>query len=596
MTGVSSTAGPLVLKNVLLAAPRGFCAGVVRAVEIVDLALDCFDPPIYVRREIVHNLHVVKSFEKRGVRFVQELSEVPDRATVVFSAHGVSPAVRAAGLARGLNIIDATCPLVTKVHLEAIRFAKLGYQILLIGHAGHEEVEGTTGEAPGRITLVASVAEAEAVHVEDPEKVAFLTQTTLSVEDTRPIVEALKRRFPRIQSPARDDICYATQNRQLAVRALARQAPVILVVGSRNSSNSNRLVEEAELAGARAYLVDDVGGVDPAWLDRCRDRGPDIRRFGAGVPGRRDPALAARPRSLRRAGRFHGQGGRSVPAPAGAPTGQARGLGGAPRPVVTRMREDGRLAGRVAFVTGASRGIGEAIGRRFAREGARVALAARDELACQRIAQDANRSGADAIGLSCDVTLPVSVSSAIAAVAAKWGHIDILVNNAGLGGQTRLDEPDDTRWNAILATNLTAVWRVTREAAPFLPQGARVINLSSVLGRFGAPGYSAYCASKHGVIGLTRALALELAPRQITVNAICPGWVETEMARNGFRSLGERRHGGVEEGREAAAKMAPLGRVLDPEEVAGIAVYIASAEAKSLTGQAIVLDGGQVMP
>jgi 4-hydroxy-3-methylbut-2-enyl diphosphate reductase len=256
----------LKLKTILLAAPRGFCAGVVRAVEIVDLALDCFEAPIYVRREIVHNLHVVKGFEKRGVRFVQELSEVPDGATVVFSAHGVAPAVRAAAAARGLNIIDATCPLVTKVHLEAVRFAKRGYQILLIGHAGHEEVEGTTGEAPSRITLVSSAEEANAVAVEDPEKVAFITQTTLSVEDTRPIVEALKRRFPKIQSPARDDICYATQNRQIAVRALAKLAPVILVVGSRNSSNSNRLVEEAELAGARAYLVDDVSGVDPEWL------------------------------------------------------------------------------------------------------------------------------------------------------------------------------------------------------------------------------------------------------------------------------------------------------------------------------------------
>lgn len=256
----------------------------------------------------------------------------------------------------------------------------------------------------------------------------------------------------------------------------------------------------------------------------------------------------------------------------------------------------GRLEGRVAFVTGASRGIGEAIGRRFAKEGARVALAARDELACQRIAQDAARAGGETIALSCDVTLPVSVSSAIAAVVAKWSHIDILVNNAGLGGPTPLEEADDGRWNAMLATNLTAVFRVTREAAPFLPQGARIINLSSVLGRFGAPGYAAYCASKHGVIGLTRALALELAPRQITVNAICPGWVETEMSRTSFRSIGQRRHGGVEEGRDAAAKMAPLGRVLDPEEVAGIAVYIASNEAKSLTGQALVLDGGQVMP
>ena len=257
---------------------------------------------------------------------------------------------------------------------------------------------------------------------------------------------------------------------------------------------------------------------------------------------------------------------------------------------------DGQLAGRVAFVTGASRGIGEAIGRRFAGEGARVALAARDELACQRIAEDAVRAGGEAIALSCDVTLPVSVSSAIATVAAKWGHIDILVNNAGVGGQTPLDDPDDTRWNAILATNLTAVFRVTREAAPFLPRGGRVINLSSVLGRFGAPGYAAYCAAKHGVIGLTRALALELAPRHITVNAICPGWVETEMARNGFRSIGKRSGLGEEAGRTAAAKMAPLGRVLDADEIAGMAVYLASDEARSLTGQAIVLDGGQVMP
>lgn len=256
----------------------------------------------------------------------------------------------------------------------------------------------------------------------------------------------------------------------------------------------------------------------------------------------------------------------------------------------------GRLEGRVAFVTGASRGIGEAIGRRFAEEGARVAFAARDELACQRIAEDVTREGGQAVALGCDVTLPISVSNAIAAVVAKWGHIDVLVNNAGLGGPTPLDETDDTRWNAILATNLTAVFRVTREAAPFLPQGARVINLSSVLGRFGVAGYAAYCATKHGVIGLTRALALELAPRHITVNAICPGWVETEMARNGFRSIGKRQGGGEEGGRAAAAKMAPLGRVLDAEEIAGAAVYIASDEAKSLTGQAIVLDGGQVMP
>jgi len=254
-------------KRLLLAAPRGFCAGVVRAIDVVDLALECVEPPLYVRREIVHNLHVVRGFEKRGVRFVDELDEVPDGATVIFSAHGIAPRVREAAALRKLNVIDATCPLVTKVHLEAIRFARQKYRIILIGHPGHEEVEGTMGEAESRIALVSSVAEAETVEVEDPGRVAYITQTTLSMEDTRPIVEALKRRFPRIAGPAKADICYATQNRQVAVRALARQAPVILVIGSKNSSNSNRRVEEAELAGARAYLVDDASGVDPAWLE-----------------------------------------------------------------------------------------------------------------------------------------------------------------------------------------------------------------------------------------------------------------------------------------------------------------------------------------
>ena len=254
-------------RRLLLAAPRGFCAGVVRAIDVVDLALECVEPPLYVRREIVHNLHVVRGFEKRGVRFVDELDEVPDGATVIFSAHGIAPRVREAAARRKLAVIDATCPLVTKVHLEAIRFARQKYRIILIGHPGHEEVEGTMGEAESRIVLVSSVAEAEAVEVEDPNRVAYITQTTLSMEDTRPIVEALKRRFPKIAGPAKADICYATQNRQVAVRALARQAPVILVIGSKNSSNSNRLVEEAELAGARAYLVDDASGVDPAWLE-----------------------------------------------------------------------------------------------------------------------------------------------------------------------------------------------------------------------------------------------------------------------------------------------------------------------------------------
>lgn len=264
MTGLPSPRFP---RRILLAAPRGFCAGVVRAIDVVDLALDCVEPPLYVRKEIVHNLHVVRGFEKRGVRFVDELTQVPDGATVIFSAHGISPCVREEAARRGLNVIDATCPLVTKVHLEAIRFARLGYRIILIGHPGHEEVEGTMGEALARIALVSSVAEAEAVDIPDPERVAYITQTTLSMEDTRPIVETLKRRFPKIEGPAKDDICYATQNRQLAVRALAREAPVILVIGSKNSSNSNRLVEEAVLAGSKAYLVDDASGIDPAWLE-----------------------------------------------------------------------------------------------------------------------------------------------------------------------------------------------------------------------------------------------------------------------------------------------------------------------------------------
>jgi 4-hydroxy-3-methylbut-2-enyl diphosphate reductase len=254
-------------RRVLLAAPRGFCAGVVRAIDVVNLALECVDAPLYVRREIVHNLHVVRGFEKRGVRFVEELDEVPDGATVVFSAHGIAPRVRDEARRRGLNVIDATCPLVTKVHLEAIRFERRGFRIILIGHPNHEEVEGTMGEAESRMTLVSSIADAESVEVEDPDRVAYITQTTLSMEDTRPIVETLKRRFPGIVGPARDDICYATQNRQVAVRALAREASVILVIGSKNSSNSNRLVEEAQLAGARAYLVDDASGVDPAWLE-----------------------------------------------------------------------------------------------------------------------------------------------------------------------------------------------------------------------------------------------------------------------------------------------------------------------------------------
>jgi len=255
-----------------------------------------------------------------------------------------------------------------------------------------------------------------------------------------------------------------------------------------------------------------------------------------------------------------------------------------------------RLVGKVAFVTGASRGIGEAIARRFAAEGARVALAARDEAACGRIVGEIESQAGEALPIGCDVTLSISVSNAIAAAVSRWGRIDILVNNAGLGGPTPLEDSDDARWNAIVATNLTAVFRMTREAAPFLPRGARVLNMSSVLGRFGVPGLSAYCATKHGVIGLTRALALELAPREITVNAICPGWVETEMARDGFRRIGKQTGKSEAEGRQSAAKMAPLGRVLDPSEIAALAAYLASDEARNVTGQAFVADGGQVMP
>jgi NAD(P)-dependent dehydrogenase (short-subunit alcohol dehydrogenase family) len=218
-------------------------------------------------------------------------------------------------------------------------------------------------------------------------------------------------------------------------------------------------------------------------------------------------------------------------------------------------------------------------------------LAARDVAACERQAQRIRAGGGEALAVACDVTERASVASAIGTAVDRFGRIDVLVNNAGLGGPTPLDDADDTRWDAILATNLTGVFRVTRAAAPHLSRGGRVVNMSSVLGRFGVAGFSAYAASKHGVIGLTRSLALELAPRGITVNAMCPGWVETEMGREGFS-----RFGGEEKGRAAAAKMAPLGRVLEPDEVAGLAVYLASDEARSVTGQAIVIDGGQVMP
>jgi 4-hydroxy-3-methylbut-2-enyl diphosphate reductase len=258
---------PVTTRRVLLAKPRGYCAGVDRAVQTVEMALERFGAPVYVRKQIVHNKHVVAELEKRGAIFVDEAAEVPEGAVVVFSAHGVAPQVRAEAKSRNLRAIDATCPLVTKVHNEARRFAAQGYDILLIGHEGHEEVVGTTGEAPGNIHLVDSPADGARVQVRDPARVAWLSQTTLSVDETRQTVEELKKRFPQLTDPPSDDICYATQNRQAAVKQIASESDVVIVVGSPNSSNSVRLVEVALEAGAAtAYLVDDAAAIRPEWL------------------------------------------------------------------------------------------------------------------------------------------------------------------------------------------------------------------------------------------------------------------------------------------------------------------------------------------
>ncbi len=255
-------------RQVLLAAPRGYCAGVDRAVITVEKALDLYGAPVYVRKQIVHNLHVVANLESRGAVFVEELDEVPPGSTVVFSAHGVSPAVHAEAAERSLKTIDATCPLVTKVHHEAKRFAGEDYDILLIGHAGHEEVEGTSGEAPDHIQLVQGPEDVDSIVVRDPDKVAWLSQTTLSVDETLATVAAIRERFPNLLDPPSDDICYATQNRQLAVKEIAPESDLVIVVGSGNSSNSVRLVEVALEAGARsAHRVDDASEIDPTWLD-----------------------------------------------------------------------------------------------------------------------------------------------------------------------------------------------------------------------------------------------------------------------------------------------------------------------------------------
>lgn len=255
------------LKKLLLAKPRGFCAGVDRAIDVVNMARELYGQPIFVRKEIVHNRHVIEFLAAKGVIFVEEIDEVPEGAVAIFSAHGVSPEVRAKAAAKRLTIIDATCPLVTKVHQEAIRFAEQGRSIILIGHQGHEEVVGTMGEVPDRIQLVGSAEEAEQVQVADPNRVAVTTQTTLGVDDTQEIVDVLKRRFPTLVTPASDDICYATQNRQNAVKIIAQEADVVFVLGSANSSNSRRLKEVAESAGARAYLIDDESEIDPLWLE-----------------------------------------------------------------------------------------------------------------------------------------------------------------------------------------------------------------------------------------------------------------------------------------------------------------------------------------
>ncbi|MFV2144228.1 4-hydroxy-3-methylbut-2-enyl diphosphate reductase [Isoptericola sp. G70] len=282
MTTTAPAPAPTTTKRVLLAAPRGYCAGVDRAVVAVEKALDAYGAPVYVRKEIVHNKHVVDTLRDRGAIFVEETDEVPEGARLVFSAHGVSPAVRESAAARSLDTIDATCPLVTKVHKEAVRFAKDDYDILLIGHDGHEEVEGTAGEAPDHVQVVNSPDEVDKVVVRDPEKVVWISQTTLSVDETMETVRRLREKFPEMQDPPSDDICYATQNRQVAVKKLAPECDLVIVVGSANSSNSVRLVEVALQAGARtSYRVDRATEIDDAWFEGVTTVGVTS---GASVP------------------------------------------------------------------------------------------------------------------------------------------------------------------------------------------------------------------------------------------------------------------------------------------------------------------------
>jgi 4-hydroxy-3-methylbut-2-en-1-yl diphosphate reductase len=265
MTPVSNT-----VEKLILAAPRGYCAGVDRAVQTVEKALQIHGAPVYVRKEIVHNKHVVEELSERGAVFVDEHTEVPEGSVCVFSAHGVAPSVREGAVERRLQTIDATCPLVTKVHREAVNFARDGYTIVLVGHAGHEEVEGTMGEAPDRIVLVQDEADVDTLEVEDPERIAYVTQTTLAVDETTAILDRLRERFPKIVGPRTDDICYATTNRQAAVKQMASKCDLLLVIGSRNSSNSVRLVEVARDCGTDSHLIDNAGEVQEHWLEGCR--------------------------------------------------------------------------------------------------------------------------------------------------------------------------------------------------------------------------------------------------------------------------------------------------------------------------------------
>ena len=304
-------------KRVLLAAPRGYCAGVDRAVQAVERALELHGAPVYVRKEIVHNKHVVEELAKRGAIFVEEEAEVPEGAIVVFSAHGVSPAVHENAAARGLQTIDATCPLVTKVHVSARRFAAQGYTIVMIGHEGHEEVEGTTGEAPESIILIETADEVASLEVPDPDKVAFITQTTLSVDETAEVIAALRAKFPAIVSSKSDDICYATTNRQIAVKQLARESDLVLVIGSTNSSNSNRLVEVAREHGADSHLIDNHTQVKEEWLEGVRDGRHHLRRQRPRGAGREPRRLLPRARRRRRLRAAHRPRGRPLHAPEG---------------------------------------------------------------------------------------------------------------------------------------------------------------------------------------------------------------------------------------------------------------------------------------